>query len=209
MNKNDIIGKRFGKLLVIEFAGYVETGIKEVKRRSIYKCKCDCGNFPIVKRNSLVTGHTKSCGCLDENKGKNLLKHGLKKHTLYGLWLNMKDRCNNPNNSHFKYYGSKNIKVCDEWQSDFVSFYDWAIDNGWEKGLSIERIDINKNYCPENCKWIPLKEQSKNRSMNIYVTIGNETKCIKEWCDNFNLKPSTVYSRIRRGWNEKDWFKIN
>ncbi|MFA1509905.1 hypothetical protein ACDN41_11815 [Priestia aryabhattai] len=202
-NKNDIVGNRYGRLTVNSFDGYVKVSVKEVKRRSVYKCECDCGESVTVKRNSLVTGHTKSCGCLEKGKEK----HGLRSHPLYSTWLNMKDRCYNPNNSHYQYYGERGIHLCDEWKDDFKSFYDWSIDNGWRKGLSIERKDFNLSYHPDNCCWITLDQQSRNKSSNIKIKINGIEKCIAEWCEEFGFSHQTIYSRIERGWSNDILFK--
>ena len=156
-----IIGEKFGRLTVLEDAGFTTTGA----RKKLFKCVCDCGKIVIVKRNSLISGHTKSCGCFEiESKKTNNLKHGLRHHPLYTTWLNIKDRCNNPNNTHYKNYGERGIKMCKEWSNDFKSFYDWAINNNYKKGLSIERLDVNKGYSPDNCSWIPFNKQEKNKT---------------------------------------------
>ena len=166
------------------------------KGKTIYLCKCDCGNFKEVKRNSLVVGHTKSCGCLPK---KGNLKHGQRRTKLYGLWLNIKDRCNNKNNSHFKYYGEKGIKMCEQWANDYSAFMKWALENGYVEGLSIERIDNNKGYEPSNCKWITKEEQARNRSYTKFQIINNKEMSLIEIAREFNIIPSTVYSRYRRG----------
>lgn len=186
----EFIGRRFGKLEVIK---YLHTN---AKGKTIYLCKCDCGNFKEVKRNSLVVGHTKSCGCLPK---KGNLKHGQRRTKLYGLWLNIKDRCNNKNNSHFKYYGEKGIKMCEQWANDYSAFMKWALENGYVEGLSIERIDNNKGYEPSNCKWITKEEQARNRSYTKFQIINNKEMSLIEIAREFNIIPSTVYSRYRRG----------
>lgn len=194
MDKN-FIGRKFGKLEVIK---YVRTN---EKRKTIYMCKCDCGNYKEIKRNSLVTGHTKSCGCM-ERKGN--LKHGQRKTKLYGTWLNIKDRCNNPNNSHFKYYGKKGIQICTEWANDFSVFMEWSLSNGYSEGLTIERIDNNKGYEPSNCKWITTGEQARNRSITKLQNINGKEMSLAEIAREFNIKPSTIYSRYRRGKRNED-----
>jgi len=194
--QGSIIGKRFGRLIVLQYVGVA------TNHKSIFECVCDCGKHIVVKRNSLVTDHTKSCGCLYEEAIQvNALKHGLRNHALYHTWLNIKDRCGNPNNSHYKYYGGKGIKVCSEWANDFKKFYDWSLSVGWVKGLSIERNNNSKGYEPSNCRYIPLIEQCKNKTSNIMITINNETKYLAEWCLETGVNPSTAYSRINRGWD--------
>ena len=188
----DLTNQVFGRLTVIEFAGFGSS------HKTLWKCKCECGNEITVKSNSLVTGHTRSCGCLEiETKKKNNLKHGLRNDPLYPTWLNMRDRCNNPNNSHYKYYGKKGICLCEEWD-DFKNFYNWAYSNGYVKGLTIERIDINSNYCPENCKWISMKDQARNKSNTLHVEFGGKMITIPEISEITGIKTSTLYSRVRR-----------
>lgn len=184
----DIIGKKFGKLTVLKFLGFIKT-------KSIYECLCDCGNIKIVKRNSLVSEHTKSCGCLE--KGRKT--HGKRHTNLYNRWLNMKDRCNNENNSHFKYYGGKNIKLCEKWENNFMAFHDWAINNGYKKHLSIERKNNDLGYSEENCEWIPKEMQSKNKTNNIIIDFNGERMLLIDFAIKHNMVPSSVYGRYAKG----------
>ena len=196
---NNFIGRRFGKLVVVKYLYTNKIG------KTIYLCKCDCGNFKEVKRNCLVVGHTKSCGCLPR---KGNFKHGQRRTRLYSTWLNIKDRCNNKNNSHFKYYGEKGIKMCDEWANDFLSFKNWAVENGYVEGLSIERIDNNKGYDPNNCKWIPTKEQARNRSNVKFQIINGEKMSLSEIAIKYNVNPSTIYGRYRRGKRNEELINV-
>ena len=153
-----MVGLRFGRLTVLEECVVDKQG-------RFYKCLCDCGNVtkPIYAP-SLKLGRTKSCGCI-HREGlvvRNTI-HG-KYHTrLHGIWNCMKQRCNNPNNQKYKDYGGRGIKVCDEWLNDFQSFYNWAMANGYADSLSIDRIDVNGNYEPSNCRWATVMEQRHNR----------------------------------------------
>lgn len=191
MKFKDLTGQIFGRLRVLKIAGHANNG------KIIWECKCSCGNIVLVKGNSLVSGCTKSCGCLaKEIKPFINRKHGLRFHPLYTTWLNMKDRCNNPNNSHYTFYGKRDIKVCCLWSDYFISFYNWSIHNGYKKGLSIERLDNNKGYTPDNCKWIPLSEQSKNRRNNYYLEYNGITGTIADISRALNIKASTLYYRM-------------
>jgi len=125
-------------------------------------------------------------------------KH-LKSHTnLYNAWLGIKRRCYNPNDKSYSRWGGRGITVCDEWKNDFMSFYNWSIENGYEDGLTIDRIDNNGNYEPSNCRWASQKEQANNRRSNIDITIGNATKTLKEWCEIFELDYKMVNARYHR-----------
>lgn len=189
----DLTGMRFGRLVVVELIGKAANGKYQ------WKCKCDCGNYTIVKGNSLTTDHTKSCGCLEkETKREVNTIHGLRRHPLYKVWLNMKDRCYNPNNSHFKYYGGKGITVCNEWKDNFKLFYDWMINNGYEKGMSIDRIDNSLEYSPDNCRVIPFNKQSSNRTTNYAIIHGGVPYTVAELAKLLNVKSPTLYSRLRR-----------
>lgn len=123
--------------------------------------------------------------------------HGLRKHPLYTTWQNIKNRCYNPNGQDYKDYGARGIPVCDEWKQNFEKFYLWAISNGWEKGLSIERKDYNLGYSPENCTWIPMSEQSKNRRTVKLITYSGETHNIAEWSRITNMPRKTLYARLK------------
>lgn len=157
----DLTGKRFGRLIVLSKHGH--TG-KEVT----WLCKCDCGNETVVMGNSLRKHNTMSCGCYHRDRARESnIKHGGSarnaKTILYSRWEGIKKRCYSPGCKSFKNYGGRGIKMCDEWRNDYSAFETWALKNGFKKELTIERVDVNGNYCPENCTWIPKSEQSKNR----------------------------------------------
>lgn len=123
-------------------------------------------------------------------------KHGKRKTKLYNVWNTMRDRCYNKNNKRYKDYGGRGIAVCDEWRNDFMNFYNWSIQHGYNENLTIDRIDNNKGYSPDNCRWVTRKQQARNRRSNINFTYNGETHCIVEWCELLGLKPKTVYQRI-------------
>lgn len=191
----DLTGQKFGKLTVIKQAEHYISPKGKYKAR--WFCLCECGNEVIVHADSLKSGRTTSCGCVRKEKTSNInKKHGLRNSRLYIVWNNMKERCYNPNHNHYKHYGARGITICDEWKNDFQSFYDWAMSNDYKEDLTIDRIDVNGNYEPSNCRWITNKEQQRNRTNNKLITINGETKCLPEWCELLNLNYNTVRTRI-------------
>ena len=137
-------------------------------------------------------------------------KHGFYKTRIYKTWKNMKSRCNNPNASKYYLYGGKGIKVCDEWSNDFMSFYNWAMVNGYQEGLTIDRIDSDKNYCPENCRWATYKEQNSHLKYSDKCAIvpkiieyNGEKMNLTEWANKLGMNPKTLHARYERGWSIK------
>lgn len=191
---NDLTGRKFGRLTVI--------GIEERNSRKTYwVCQCDCGNIKIARSDALLSGATKSCGCLKKEQDKTNLdpqkitKHHLYNTRIYHIWQGMKARCDNPRNTRYHRYGGRGIKVCEEWENDFKAFHDWAIANGYEETLTIDRIDNDKGYSPDNCRWSDKKEQGNNRKTTIKITIGNATKSLTEWCEIFQINYSAAEAR--------------
>lgn len=187
----DLTGKRFGRLLVIGCAG------KNQSNQTKWSCLCDCGNTITALGYNLKNGNTKSCGCLQKDIMKTqLLKHGKTGSRLFNTWLHMKQRCNNPNDRAYKNYGARGITVCDEWQNDFEAFYTWATTSGYSDNLTIDRIDNNGSYSPENCRWITIQEQQGNKRDNVRVTFNGQIKTVSEWAREFNCRTSAVYREI-------------
>ena len=152
----ELSGKRYGMLTVVSYDGH-----------GLWRCKCDCGNEKVIKGSNLLTGHVMSCGCYGKNKlGNHVRKHGGTGTRLYRIWMLMRYRCSNENNPSYKNYGGRGIKVCDEWQDSFIVFRDWALKHGYRDDLTIDRIDNDKGYSPDNCRWIYYKDQPKNRRSN-------------------------------------------
>lgn len=148
----DLTGKKFSRLIIVEFS-------HSKNRSSYWKCKCDCGVEKIIKGQSISSGHIKSCGCL---RIERKIKHGLGKHSLYFRWKDMKSRCFNSNDTAYEYYGGRGISICDEWADDCVSFINWALKNGYKKGVEIDRIDNDKNYTPKNCRFVTRRKNILN-----------------------------------------------
>ena len=201
---DDLTGMRFGRYTVLEFDHYYES--KNSGKRPMWKCKCDCGNIRIVRGSTLLNGQAKSCGCLrDELVGERASKHHGFGTRLYAVWDTMRQRCNNPNQESYSRYGGRGIKVCPEWD-DFNVFREWAYANGYndkaEKSkCTLDRIDVDNNYSPENCRWCDMKVQSNNKSNTVYLEHNGVTKTLSEWADELGLKYCTVWKRYSKGWN--------
>lgn len=187
----DLTGQKFGKLEVIRRA-------PNRGNCTMWECKCECGNSTIVSAGHLKNGHTQSCGCyFHEALSERNYKHGLSNQRLHVIWGNMKQRCLNPNNTKYDNYGGRGIKICDDWMN-FLSFYEWSTTHGYRDDLTLDRIDVNGNYCPENCRWVTPEVQSLNRTDNHYLTFEGRTMTIKEWADEIGLSFRTLEARINR-----------
>lgn len=191
MKKENLIKQKFNRLTVINYGN----------KKGYWLCECDCGSIKEIREDHLRSGATKSCGCLSREvfskigkkqalvlKEKNKTQKGLSHTKLYREWYGIKSRCYNENHFKYKWYGARGIKVCDEWKNNFINFYNWAINNGFDdnkswKECTIERIDNDGNYEPSNCKWISLSTQGKNTRRNVYITYKGETHNINEWSE--------------------------
>ena len=195
--KIDMIGKRFGRWVVIAEGEKIAT-----RRTCRWICKCDCGTITeSIDGSKLRSGETKSCGCYKRDVTVNRnYRHGLCYTRIHSIWVNMKDRCYNPNNHYFHRYGGRGITVCNEWLNSLETFYDWAIANGYADTLTIDRIDVNGSYCPENCRWATDEMQANNREKHILLEINGETKNIAQWAKESGLKYRTIHARYNRGW---------
>ncbi len=203
---NDLTGKRFGRLTVIkQVKSYVSPkGIPNIQ----WLCRCDCGNETIVRSGALTTGHTQSCGCYGIEMGKIATVKHLQSYTrLYRVWAAMKQRCYNPNSSSYNAYGGRGITVCDDWIDDFVPFYEWAMTNGYNPDAprgecTIDRIDNDKGYSPDNCRWISSEKQANNKQQTVWVEMNGEKKSLKQWCDIYQINYGCVIHRIHSmGWD--------
>lgn len=159
----DLTGNKYGRLTVIN---------RDTTRKGVYwNCLCECGNYCSIHRRDIVRGSTKSCGCLSKEVAHNKIikintKHNDSGTRLYSIYLGMIDRCRRKNNHAYKYYGGRGIKVCDEWLENYLVFKEWAINNGYQNNLTIDRINVNGNYEPDNCRWITIQDQQRNKRKN-------------------------------------------
>lgn len=175
------------------------------KHRAMWLCECNCEKHTIfiTLGNGIRTGHVKSCGCWELECHST---HKSYKERLYKVWSNMKLRCNNPNHKQYYNYGGRGIKVCDEWNNDYLSFKKWAYENGYDENASkgqytIERIDVNGNYCPENCCWKTHKEQQFNKRNNHKVEYDGKLLTLTEWGELTGFGFHLIQSRLKRGWS--------
>lgn len=205
INDDDYVGKQFGYWTVISPA-------KGKSRKKAYLCECKCGNRKIVNADTLKLGTSKSCGCFHkEDMTKRLTTHGQTGNRIMTIYYNIKNRCYCKNNNRFSDYGGRGIKMCDEWKNNSSSFVDWSYSHGYADNLTIDRIDNNGDYCPENCRWITGKEQANNKRSSINFTFFGVTKNLKEWCSCMGENYKKMYGRYHRGYEtfrEEDIEKI-
>ena len=201
MAKYNLVGQRFGRLVVIEDSG-------EKRRREIlWLCQCDCGKLHLTTSYRLKKNLCRSCGCLSkEATTERNYKHGMTNTRLFSVWMNIKDRCYCKTNKAYKYYGARGIKMCPEWKDNFMAFYEWSMANGYnpnaERGkCTIDRINVNGDYEPSNCRWISIKEQERNRRDTHYISYNGTAKSIAEWSEITGINYGTLYSRI----NDSHW----
>lgn len=190
--RKDLHGKRFGKLTVSEFA-YVKSG------NAWWVCQCDCGNTKVIRAGSLLSGGITSCGCLKKRPFHKT--HGLSQHRLYSIYKDMGRRCNDPKNKSYSQYGGIGIKVCKEWSGaeNFLNFYNWAMSHGYDEALTLDRIDCNGDYCPENCRWADVETQANNKRNNDNITINGVTKSKAQWAREYGISYRTICSRLNHG----------
>lgn len=180
------------------------------RRYSYIKCLCDCGNILEIMYKSVKANKTKSCGCLRKEITSQICikrntKHNLRYHPIYSLWLNIKHRCYNQKNEFYYCYGGKGIKLDKEWKNNFQTFYNWCIQNGWKEGLTIERKENNRNYCPENCTFITMNMQANNKTNNHLITVFGETKNLKQWSNDprCKIQYANLVWRINNNWDHE------
>lgn len=191
MKTKDLKGQRFGRLVVIEKAG------KDKTSHTTWLCKCDCGTVKTVTGYNLINGSTLSCGCY---KNEKVSIHGKYNTRIYRIWNKMKGRCNNKRNTHYDCYGGRGIRVCDEWLNDFQKFYKWSVENEYNNNLTIDRIDVDGNYEPNNCRWVSMKVQANNRRTNAQIEFNGKTQNIAKWAEELGINKRTLSNRFERGW---------
>lgn len=194
---NDL-GGRYHRLLVVSLEGNDKWGSAKCK------CKCDCGQIKVVRLSDLKNGKTTSCGCQRRQSCSNSqTKHGLSSHPVYFLWKSIKRRCYNKNTKDYINYGGRGITVCEEWRSDFMYFYNWALKNGWEKGLDIDRIDNDGEYSSCNCRFVDKFIGNNNRRNTVMITIDGVSENISYWARLSGVNRKLIHDRLTRKWEMK------
>lgn len=192
----NIIGQKFNRLTVLELFKKEQVYLFNGKKngfRYFYTCLCDCGKLTVVAKSHLLSGHTQSCGCISQ-------KHLKTDTRLFRIWNGIKGRCFNKNNNKFKNYGGRGISIYEEWKNDFKAFYDWSMANGYQEDLTIDRIDNNGNYEPNNCRWVSQKVQQNNKSNSCLIEYNGKSLTLSQWAELYGLNYSTVKSRLSYGW---------
>lgn len=191
----DHAGIRYGRLVATSKAENSRSG------RIRWNCTCDCGNSVVVQTNALVSGNTRSCGCIHDEVRKTARKtHGMRKTSLYNIWNGIKIRCTNKNSAAYKDYGGRGITVCDRWLNSFENFF---ADMGDRPSAqhSIDRINNDLGYSPDNCRWATKGEQSRNTRKNIFLEHDGLLLCVSDWSSMYGICDDTIIHRIRNGWS--------
>jgi len=197
----DLTGRRFGRLEVKELDHRSDKG------HYYWKCLCDCGEEIVVYSSNLLSGDNVSCGCYHSKElSTRNYKHGFSKTRLEHIRKDMYRRCYAPKTVGYPRYGGRGIIMCDEWKNNPASFFEWAVNNGYEEHLTIDRINNNGNYEPSNCKWSTMKEQANNTRRNRYYTVNGLSKNINQWSNYLGIKVATLYGRLYSGWSEEKTF---
>lgn len=199
-NTLDLTGLRFGRWTVLGYSHATP------KHQVYWACRCDCGKERAVMGQNLRRGTSTSCGCAHQEQitalGKSNASHGMTGTRIYIMWKNIKRRCSSDKGKDFKDYKGRGITLCDEWR-EFEPFMEWALSNGYSDTLTIDRIDNNKGYSPDNCRFATIVEQVRNRRKTVKLTYKGETKPLTEWCEIYGLKKKTVYGRLHDyGWTD-------
>lgn len=197
----DLTNMKFSMLTVISRLENNKHGSSE------WLCLCDCTEETIATAGNLLSGQKVSCGCLRNDKK---VRGGLSESRIYNIYRSMKARCHDLNHKNYEDYGERGILVCDEWRDDisgFLKFYDWATINGYTEDLTIDRINVNGNYEPNNCRWATNLEQQNNKRNSFFITINNITKTASEWGRENGINGTLINLRYRSGWKDEDLFK--
>ena len=192
----DLTGQKFNRLTFIKrvYGYYRGNGSPNV----MWLCKCDCGKEIISEPKPIKLGYTKSCGCYSAERK---VKHGMTKTRMYKIWSCMRNRCYRKTDISYKRYGGRGITVCDEWRNSFENFRDWACGHGYKEDLTLDRIDVNGKYEPNNCRWADMKTQCNNRQNNIRYECNGKNLTLSEWEEITGNSYGAMKERIKKGWD--------
>lgn len=200
----DLTGKKFGELEVVSITDERKHG------KVVWLCKCSCGNLTKVISNNLQNGSTVSCGCYSKKVlEQSRMKHGMHDSRIYNIYICMKERCYNPKSKSYSEYGGRGIKICDEWlgENGFLNFYDWAMQNGYDDNLTIDRKNVDGDYCRENCRWATHKMQNNNTRRNRIIKYQGQSHSVSEWSQITGINRNTLTARLNKGLPLEDVFK--
>lgn len=198
----DLTGQRFGRLVVKEYAG------KNNLQRTQWRCQCDCGNETVVVAGSLMRGLTQSCGCYHREVVHAMgVTHGDSATRLYKTWLSMKYRCCTPTCKDYDMYGGRGITVCEEWMQ-YERFRDWALSNGYDDSQTIDRIDVDGDYEPSNCRWVDMNYQANNKRSNYVIEYDGRTMTATQWSREVGISADVIKYRIRHNWTTEEALTI-
>ena len=197
MHEREITGNKYGKLTVIRKLGQLHVG----NRHYYSEVKCECGNVFNVQDTRIINGTVYQCPECSKAERRT---HGMSNTSLYHSWQGMRARCYRKTCQDYKDYGARGIVICEEWKDSFETFYEWSLKNGYKEGLSIDRIDVNGNYEPSNCRWTDAITQARNKRDTIYVIYEGQKLPLQEVAEITGIKPGTLVCRIRHGWSDYD-----
>lgn len=194
--REDLAGKRFGRLTVLGLTESRTYPCGTTHRH--WLCRCDCGKITVVSQSHLKTGKVKSCGCLNVERIREP-RVTFSHKRIHRIWKGMKDRCLNPNYHSYSRYGGRGITICDEWINDSNAFERWAVSNGYSDEFSIDRIDNDKGYSPDNCRWVDKLTQQNNTSSNLYLQYAGRKLTASEWARQLGISRDVIYERYKKG----------
>lgn len=200
--RENLTGKHFNRITAISPAP--DRVLKNGRHLTMWNCVCECGNTLVMRSSDLKSGKVISCGCYRvQNTAKVHTTHGATKggrnDRLYNIWAKMRGRCHNERLKEYKHYGGRGITVCKEWGESYQTFEQWALSNGYKQGLSIDRIDVNGNYCPENCRWATAIQQTNNTRKNKYIEAFGKKKTLAEWAREIKIPYGKLYYKLSHG----------
>jgi len=199
----DIVGRKFGKLLVL-------SKVENKGKNTAFLCRCDCGKEKSILTCNLLSGKSASCGCIRGVKLGNFARtHNLSKTRIYRIYKGMKQRCLNKKNPAYKYYGGRGIVICKEWLNDFKLFHKWAEKNHYSELMTIDRINSDGNYEPSNCRWVSYHKQQNNKRNSFFITVDGEKLTVAEWAEKKKTKQQTLYDKFYRILEQLDLEKNN